>query len=692
MLIESICSGPYSTSCGDTLMDRVPVDWRAETPSQADLNKFGSGKHGYKNSDSLLAIVPTICDQDLFDAIQESIVRTIEGAGLQPDGSQTNAALDQLYTAIIKLIISFQTGEWIASQADTVYGGAVRGFVENGSGTIVAVGARGVQRSTNAGVTWSQEFAGDFFAVAWDGSQFILVGVSGGIFTSPTGVTWTARTAADGFTETFKGIAYDGTGLLTAVGASGEIQTSSDGIAWTARTADASYTGDFNDVHFAESKWVIVGNAREIQTSSDATTWTHRDITGFSSTVNFLCVWEKTATAGENWLLGSSDGNIASSTDGFSWTKQAFPGGQAVSDIEQGTGTGADDRYVAARFATANAYFTDVVTGVSGWGLAATPPTGIGTAIGQDGTTFYFGGQGGEVATSDNANSWTNRMLDALFNGAFRAIAQGSGLHVVVGDSGEIQISSSAIIWARQVAAGSFADILYGVAYNQSNLFVAVGESGEIQSSPDGIVWTKQTQDGSYAGDFRAVFWDVNNSLFVAVGTGGEIQTSSDGITWAKQTQAGAFAGTFFAGDGDGSALMTIVGSGGEIQTSADGVTWAAKTPDGSYADDFRGATHKSGLWTIVGDAAEIQTSPNGTAWTNRSPAGGYGGDFFDVFSTAGKFTAIGSGGEIQASVDGVTWSQDTAASGFTGTFRGGVFNGLERVIVGDTAEIQHSV
>ncbi len=673
-------------------MDRIPIDWRAETPSQAELDKFGTGKNGYKNSDSLLAIVPTICDEDLFDAIQESIVRVIEGAGLVPDGSTQSAAFDQLYTAILKLIIGFQTGQWIASQADTIYNGPVRGFANNGSGTIISVGSRGVQRSTNSGVTWSQEFDGDFFAAIWDGSQFILVGISGGIFTSPTGTTWTARAAAGGFTETFKGIAYDGTGLLTTVGDSGEIQTSPDGVAWTARTADASYTGDFNDVHFSESKWVIVGNAREIQTSSNATTWTHRDITGFSSTVNFLCVWEKTVTAGEAWLLGSSDGNIASSTDGFSWTKTAFPGGQAVSDIEQGTGTGVDSRYVAARFATANAYWTSVITGVSGWGLAATPPTGIGVGIGADGTTFYFGGSNGEVATSDNANAWTDRVLDALFDGAFRAIAQGGGLHVAVGDSGEIQTSSQAVIWARQVAAGSFANIFYGAAYNLTNLYVIVGESGEIQSSPDGIVWTKQTQAGSYSGDFRAVFWDVNNSLFVAVGTGGEIQTSPDGIDWTARTPAGAFSGTFFAGDGDGSALMTIVGSGGEIQTSPTGVTWTARTAAGAYADDFRGATHKSGLWTIVGDVAEIQTSPNGTTWTNRSPAGGYGGDFFDVFSTAAKFTAIGSSGEIQTSVDGVTWSQDTAASGFTGTFRGGVFNGLERVIVGDTAEVQHSV
>jgi hypothetical protein len=81
---------------------------RINTPTKA-VDLFGAGKHGFKNGDLALGIIPTDCNAEFFNAIQEELLAVIEGNSIVPDaGSRT-----QLYQALQAMsgIRKYSTGQ-----------------------------------------------------------------------------------------------------------------------------------------------------------------------------------------------------------------------------------------------------------------------------------------------------------------------------------------------------------------------------------------------------------------------------------------------------------------------------------------------------------------------------------------------------------------------------------------------------
>jgi len=96
-------------------MKRIPIIWGGINISRALEDKFGLGKHGYQNADSLTAIPATLLDELQFNSVQESVVRVIEGAGFVPDGSDSDLNYDQLYKAILAIVNGIVNTIWTKS-------------------------------------------------------------------------------------------------------------------------------------------------------------------------------------------------------------------------------------------------------------------------------------------------------------------------------------------------------------------------------------------------------------------------------------------------------------------------------------------------------------------------------------------------------------------------------------------------
>jgi len=90
--------------------------------------------------------------------------------------------------------------------------------------------------------------------VAWSGTQFVAVGISGIILTSPNGIAWTTRTSGTGLP--LDGVNWSGTQFV-AVGAGGIILTSPDGITWTPQASGT--TNRLFGVVWSGTQSVIVG-------------------------------------------------------------------------------------------------------------------------------------------------------------------------------------------------------------------------------------------------------------------------------------------------------------------------------------------------------------------------------------------------------------------------------------------------
>lgn len=289
---------------------------RVDTPDR-DVNKFGSGKDGYKDGVPPGA-ASTSTNAVILDSFQEEIVRTVEAGGEAPDKTDLGQMIDSVRffvslgalqnltkrtdtgSDITSIAADLNLGDGIVIMGNDTNGQRSTDFgltwssitpqaqstakVAHGNSQYIAVGSGGtnIQSSTN-GVTWVTENTGTGTGndVIWDGTigLWCVVGDDTGswIVTSPDGLAWTVRAAAG--SNTFNGVATNGT-VFVAVGEGGAIETSTDGINWTARTAAGSYVGGFNDIVWTGKVFVAVGDATasdgEVQTSPDGITWTSR--------------------------------------------------------------------------------------------------------------------------------------------------------------------------------------------------------------------------------------------------------------------------------------------------------------------------------------------------------------------------------------------------------------------------------
>lgn len=692
-------------------MKRIPIIWGGINISRALQDKFGLGKHGYQNADSLTSTPATLLDELEFNSVQESLVRVIEAAGLVPNGSDSDANYDQFRNAILSMINGAINTLWTKSiQGGDFLGRFTGAAYDSAGGVWVIVGQQGViAKSTDDGATWTpqiadDDFVGDFEGVAWDSGLSLFCAVGNGtggqeIQTSADGVTWTQRTVPFVADRTLHCVGSNDSSRFMVGCNKGDILTSTNGTTWT-RTFNGTGAESGSNIlraviyNAAENVWLLMGNQKEtnndnwrsLRSPNNGSTWSQNKASAGTKIVSVATDGDASGV----YLFGGEDGSLWRGTGAFIVSK--LTGG----DVPAGTGRHgihfAESLWVTTRDGDDKIYTSPDIASPFTWTeRTLDTPGNVGAQILElwHGNSIFLGvGSLGEIQTSPDATTWTHREDAPLFTDDFLGAAFGNNIHVGVGENGEIQTSPNNILWTRRLPDSTVLD-LNAVAFGNS-LFVAVGNAGEIQSSANGIDWTQQTSAGPTADDFEAIVYDDNNNLFVAVGENGLIQTSADGITWTARTPAGAFAGTFHGVGYNGSSLVTIVGTTGEIQTSGDDITWTNRTPAGAFAGTFKGAAHKGATWIIVGSGGEIQSSGDAITWAQETADDSYVGTFEDVFSSVLKYTAIGTSGEIQGSLDGVTWNKETQANAFSGTFFAGGFSGLERFIVGATAEIQH--
>lgn len=262
---------------------------------------------------------------------------------------------------------------------------------------------------------------------------------------------------------------------------------------------------------------------------------------------------------------------------------------------------------------------------------AARNPT-TGTMIGAGDNGIYF-------RSVDSGVTWSQV---GIFTGSdeITAVWYGNGMFII----GHFQTAVDAFI-SRSIDDGltlagtvnpevTFGDQMYdGVWAEGIGLHVGVGNGGNILTSPDGIAWTKRTPDGSYTGSFYGflgIAWSESQTLLVAVGDGNEIQTSPDGINWTSRTPAGASDRIWSVCYSPSLDLWLIVGDVGgsaRIETSPDGINWTSRTPDTPNAALYTCKWNpQAGLFVVAGNAGRVQTSPDGITWTARTTDDGYTG------------------------------------------------------------------
>lgn len=249
-------------------------------------------------------------------------------------------------------------------------------------------------------------------AVASDGQGiYVAVGDAGKIATSPDGITWTQRTNPFG-SNSIGSIAY-GNGIWVAAGNAAasvtQVATATDPTGtWTLRTT--GFTGSGPLVAFGGGLWVMrQGNA--VRTATDPTgTWTLQtvNLSGAGASnfppryTNFASIWNI------GFDIAATTGQIDSSPNGSTWTARSMPnasglfGGQAMITSSSSV--------IAIAYPTSSAL--DIATSTDGisWTDRTPAITGtIATAAAVDGSGLLVFANGTSVQTSSDGTTWTSR-------------------------------------------------------------------------------------------------------------------------------------------------------------------------------------------------------------------------------------------------------------------------------------------
>jgi hypothetical protein len=277
-------------------------------------------------------------------------------------------------------------------------------------------------------------------------------------------------------------------------------------------------------------------------------------------------------------------------------------------------------------------------------------PTGLAIAFNNihfDGSRFIAVGLN-TVAFTNSGYIWS--AVPTVNNVQYRDIIFANNLYVIVGDDGNIEVSTDSLSWQTQ--SSTTIEQLNAVAYG-NNRYVAVGTSGTIVSSDNGTVWTSASI--SIATNFNQVLW--HNNQFVAVGDSSTVFTSPDGVSWTSQT--GIDTGNIRSVFSDNTDLL-IGTNNGDLFSSTNATTFTnlQTNVDNLSAVAFDG----SNTLVRVGNPGLITVSNNNAqSWTELTTLGSLNINEINYFN--GQFIAVGDNGLIMSSTDGNNWTPQTSGS-----------------------------
>lgn len=415
-----------------------------------------------------------------------------------------------------------------------------------GKNEYLAVGPYGtVMRSTD-GVAWKalSKFGGyHLTAIDWDGSKYVMFGSNTEYamnlysrpsegFISSDGLTWTKMDFDPG--ETICQLVWGEAGFV-AIG-NKHIFTSKDGENWTtSRTLYNEYLA--NTLKYVNGSYFITSeyDQKFVLVSKDGQKWS-------SKTYNPSAAIQDMVWTGKQYL-GVGNG-IYTSTDGFTWTKQAkSPSGAELMTITYGHGM-----YIVTGAAGQTSGVNKNVAYTSKDGVSwkkvdlsslhaniyivypvASGFSGIGSNDRQDypDSTYAFYTKDGSSWSYRLAGSQTGGELSGIATNGKRTVAVGLNGNVIYTDDGLTWRGGSPFAYRDRLGRPNLYDVVWG-----ANKFVAAGHNG-IYYSTDGYSWKKASVPlKDQYGQLRNMVW--TGKFFVASDQSYGTYTSKDGVKWTR--------------------------------------------------------------------------------------------------------------------------------------------------------------
>jgi|GEM_PF-6529965 len=245
----------------------------------------------------------------------------------------------------------------------------------------------------------------------------------------------------------------------------------------------------------------------------------------------------------------------------------------------------------------------------------------------------------GTLLSRSGSGPWRPVAVPDAQGSAWRAVAEGGGRFVAVGESGAAAVSRDGRTWqAVRAGEADWLGLAWGGAQGQER-FVAVGRDGAVAVSRDGRSWSASQATAGV--ELKAVVWCA--SRFLAVGAGGTILSSPDGVRWTEEASpvgqwlnAIASNGTRAVAVGDLGAVVVAAAAPVVTSVSPTAGPTAGGTPVTITGSGFTGATQV----TFGNNPATNLTVKSDTQITCTSPAGTTAGTVHVTVTTSSGTSA----------------------------------------------------
>ncbi len=398
--------------------------------------------------------------------------------------------------------------------------------------------------------------------------------------------------------------------------------------------------------------------------------------------------WEAVAYGAGRYVAIRGTGstqNVATSTDGATWTKANLPGATSGwTDITFGNG-----KFVAVRTSASDqlfAYSTDGIT----WSVVT--PTALAPAAAGNWKKVAYGagkfvavgsGTSANVAYSTDGINWSTALIPGglLWNG----VTYGADRFVAVSfdaaanGANNIAYSTDGITWTRTGLTGDSTARFTSIAFGGGK-YLAVGN--KQASSSDGVTWSVV----GTAKNLTNVVYVLSQYVAFGAANGALAQYSADGVSWTNTSLGGGIvpaSGAFTIGAFGGSRFVMIASANGQVAYSADARNFVTSTPQTTGANTvvtiagvnytFNGTT---GANTPASRTDEVQLDINAPTSVTYNVASGAscvfaysGGNSTQIINTPVTLLASAYNGSnkyvavsylenlVGYSADGVNWS-----------------------------------
>lgn len=280
------------------------------------------------------------------------------------------------------------------------------------------------------------------------------------------------------------------------------------------------------------------------------------------------------------------------------------------------------------------------------------------------------------VASSTPGQNWYAKTGPSR---VYYCAAYGNGTYLFSGNQGYVATSTDANTWSDQLGlrTAGVTVAMYGATYAGSlGLFVVGGSNGNIATSPDGVTWTKRTNTTTAV---LSILW--NGTTLLAYCDSGRIYTSTNGTSWTFLNTMSSLAGwpantgPFLSNCGAyGNGLFLLIGqvSGNPSKycaTSPDGVTWTDRpgynsvaTSTVATASAWSTATNR---WYVGLADGTVVSSSDAATWSVVSGLSSIIGSspVRAINSVGNTVVVFADSSKVATSTNGINWVSQTGLS-----------------------------